>query len=336
MISKKKYTYLFYIFIHTINGDYMKVRLGYVAITKTLDNITSSSSLSYTIYKNLDDNDNKLYDVILSNLKDLKEIIIYNIKNEIHFYRMSSAMIPLATHNEVHFDYIKPYKDLYNDIGSLIKKANMRVDFHPNQFCVLNSTSPKVIQNTVEILKYHESLLKEFHVDNPLILLHVGSMAGGKKRAISRFISNFKKLPESIQKMIALENDDKVYTVEDVLEICEKLSIPCVLDYHHYMCNHVEKIENLLPRIFNTWKKAKPKIHFSSPKSKLRREFRSHHDYIDSPSFISFMDILKKYDVDVDIMLEAKAKDEALFKLIRELKYKTNYEFIDETSFFIC
>lgn len=314
----------------------MKIRLGYVSITKTLDDITSSSSLSYTVYKNLDNKEERLYEVILSNLKDLKEIIIYNIKNNIHFYRLSSAMIPLATHNEVHFNYIKPYKDLYAEIGSLIHESNMRVDFHPNQFCVLNSMSPKVIRNTVEILQYHESLLQAFHVDNPLILLHVGSMAGGKKASISRFINNFKKLPESIQKMIALENDDKVYTVEDVLEICEKLSIPCVLDYHHYICNHVEKIENLLPRIFNTWQKITPKMHFSSPKSKLKREFRSHHDYIDSSSFIKFMDMLKSYNVDIDIMLEAKAKDEALFKLIRELKYKTNYKFVDETSFFIC
>lgn len=311
----------------------MEVRLGYVAITKTLDNITSSSSLSYTIYKDLDNKEERLYDVILSNLKDLKEIIKYNIKNNIHFYRLSSAMIPLATHNEVSFDYITPYKELYEEIGTLINQSKMRVDFHPNQFCVLNSTSPKVIKNTVEILEYHEALLKYFNVDNPLILLHVGSMAGGKKASMSRFINNFKKLPQSIQKMIALENDDKVYTVEDTLDLCEKLSIPCVLDYHHYICNHVEKIENLLPRIFKTWKNINPKMHFSSPKSRLKKEFRSHHDYIDSSAFIEFIEILKDYNIDVDIMLEAKAKDEALFKLIRELKYKTDYKFIDDTSF---
>ena len=76
----------------------MKIRLGYVAITKTLENITSSSSLSYSIYKNLQNKEEKLNYVILSNLMGLKEIILYNIKNNIHFYRLSSAMIPLATH----------------------------------------------------------------------------------------------------------------------------------------------------------------------------------------------------------------------------------------------
>ena len=313
----------------------MKIRLGYVAITKTLDNITSSSSLSYTLYKNLENKEERLYQVIKSNLMNLKEIILYNIKNNIHFYRLSSSMIPLATHNEVHFDYITPFTDLYNEIGSLIRDSNMRVDFHPNQYCVLNSISKNIVQNTVEILDYHASLLNNFSVDYPIILLHVGSSAGGKKAAMTRFANNFKKLPIKIQNMIALENDDKVFMIEDVLELCEKLFIPCVLDYHHYICNHNKELSTLLPRIFATWKGHVPKIHFSTPKSKLKKEFRSHHDYINSDDFISFLELIKKYNVDIDIMLEAKEKDNALFKLIREIKYKTNYTFLDETTFIL-
>ena len=42
----------------------------------------------------------------------------------------------------------------------------------------------------------------------------------------------------------------------------------------------------------NTWKDKTPKIHFSSPKSKLKKEFRSHHDYIDSNSFIDFIELV--------------------------------------------
>ena len=52
-----------------------------------------------------------------------------------------------------------------------------------------------------------------------------------------------------------------------------------------------------------------------------------------SNDFIKFINIIKKYNTDIDIMLECKAKDEAMFKLIRQLKYKTNYYFINETTF---
>ena len=66
---------------------------------------------------------------------------------------------------------------------------------------------------------------------------------------------------------------------------------------------------------------------------KNKKDFRSHSDYINSNDFIEFIELIKKYNTDVDIMLEAKMKDEALFRLVRELKYKTNYNFIDDTSF---
>ena len=74
-----------------------------------------------------------------------------------------------------------------------------------------------------------------------------------------------------------------------------------------------------------------PKIHFSSPKNK--KEYRAHNDYIEVESFINFINICQKYNKDIDIMLEAKEKDESLFRLTRQLKYLTNYNFIDESTF---
>ena len=131
-------------------------------------------------------------------------------------------------------------------------------------------------------------------------------------------------------------NDDKIYNIKDVLYICKTLNIPMVLDYHHFICNNEgENINDYLLDIFNTWQNKTPKIHFSTPKSKLKKEFRSHNDYIDCDDFISFINILKNINRDVDIMLEAKAKDDALFRLVRCLKYKTNYNFIDESSFYV-
>ena len=107
-----------------------------------------------------------------------------------------------------------------------------------------------------------------------------------------------------------------------------------VLDYHHFLVNrNNEKIEDFIVDIFSTWKKDTPKIHFSSPKNK--KEKRSHHDYINSDTFIDFIEKIKFCNIDFDIMIEAKQKEEALFRLVRELKYKTNYLFLDETTFIV-
>ncbi|MEI3530361.1 MAG: UV DNA damage repair endonuclease UvsE [Bacilli bacterium] len=314
----------------------MIIRLGYVAISKALDNITSSSSLSYTNYLKLPEEERlkKIDYTILSNLIDLKKIINYNIKNNIHFYRLTSKLIPLATHQDVDYDYIKPYQALFQEIGTLIKDNQLRVDVHPDQFAVLNSTKKEVVDNTFEILKYHHNILKALNIKNKIIILHIGSSVLGKTNSLKRFSNNFNKLPKEIRECIALENDDKTYNIEDCLTLCEQLNIPMVLDYHHYICNSGNlDINTYYNRIFNTWKNTNPKIHFSSPKNKTKKDMRSHHDYINPDDFIFFIDNIKKLPYDVDIMLEAKAKDDALFRLVRQLKYKSNYQFIDDTTF---
>jgi len=309
----------------------MKIRLGYVALSKTLD-ITTSKTITYTEFSKNNDF-NKLNNIIIENLNNLEKIIDYNIKNNIHFYRLTSKLIPLATKDDVEFEYIDKYKDLYNKISQKIKESNMRVDFHPDQFCVLNSTKKEIVESSINILNHHYKLLKVLNIKNKIIILHVGSSVLGKENSIKRFINNFNKLPKHLQQCIAIENDDKIYNVEDCLKISKTLNIPIVLDYHHHICNNCGDIENYITDIFNTWE-ITPKIHFSSPKNKTKKDFRSHHDYIDINDFITFLNKIKHLNIDLDIMIEAKAKDEALFRLTRQLKYH-NYKFIDDTTFII-
>ena len=311
----------------------MKIRLGYACISKTLSNVTTSSTVTYTTFQK--DKDYKKIDTaIKSNLNALKEILTYNIKNNIHFFRLSSKLIPLATKSDVIFDYIDPYKDYYHSIAKIIKDNKLRIDCHPDEFCVLNSTKSEVVKNSIAILEYHYNLLKALEIKNKILVLHIGGNTFGKKNSISRFINNFNTLSKDIQESIAIENDDKIFNIRDCVYISKNINVPVILDYHHHICNHDElDINDYLKDILSSWHNATPKMHFSSPKNKTKKDFRSHNDYINVDAFINFIDILKPFNHDVDIMIEAKAKDEALFRLVRELKYKTNYTFIDDTSF---
>lgn len=311
----------------------MKIRLGYACISETLEG-TSSSTYSYTKYQKEKDN-KKLEKIISSNLFHLQELFIYNNKNNIHFFRMSSNLIPLATKKEVNIDYFTPYQRNYQKLAELIKEKNMRVDFHPSEYCVINSTRKEVVEASFEILKYHYRLLTFLKINNPLLVLHIGSKEFGKEKSITRFVHNFYKLPKEIQEVVAIENDDKSYTIEDCLFLSKLIHRPVIFDYHHHYCNpSPTSIEEILPRVVDTWT-ITPKMHFSSPKSKLKKEMRSHHDYINSNEFIKFLGYLKKLEKDIDIMIEAKKKDEAMFRLIRELKYKTEIPFLDDTSFML-
>ena len=308
----------------------MNIRLGYACISKTLD-ITSSHTITYTNYEKTRNKEEKLIEITNKNLNNLEEILKYNIKNNIHFYRMSSKIIPLATHPNIKINLLNIFKEKLEHIGNIIKENNLRVDIHLDEYCVLNSTNPNIVSSTINIIKFYKNMLKTMNIETYMIL-HIGSSAFGIEKSITRFINNFKKLDEESKKMIILENDDKVFKIEDVLKICKILNIPMVLDYHHYKCNKVEPLEQHIKEIIKTWKGKTPKMHISSKKN--NKEFRSHHDYIDINDFIELINILKTQTKNIDIMIEAKQKDMALFKLIRELKYK-DYKLIDETTIYI-
>lgn len=301
----------------------MKIRLGYACVPVTIDE-TSSHTLTYTNYKKLGKHAfEKLDKVIKSNFEALEKILKYNIRNDITFFRMTSELLPLFNHPDVHYDFYNQYKENYKKIGNIVKQNNLRLDMHPSAYTVLNSVNETVVHSTINILKNYQKMYKYMGI-NSIVVLHVGSKVNGKRDGIKRFIDNFNKLDEDTKKLIVIENDDKSYNMRNVLSLCEKINRPMVLDYHHFKVNkNNEKIEDYIERIFNTWDST-PKIHFSSPKSK--KDKRSHHDYINVDDFIEFIEKIKFINRDFDIMIEAKKKDAALFKLIRELKYKTNYK----------
>ncbi len=309
----------------------MKIRLGYACISKIIDT-TSSKTTTLTYYNKLDTNNKsiKIDNIIKENLYNLEQIIKYNIKNNIHFFRMTASLIPLI---DIHDIDLNKYKDKFIYIGKLINESNMRVDVHENEYCVLNSVNEEVIIKSIKMLNSLKKVMDMFKI-NYNIILHIGSKNGGINKSISRFIDIFNILDDDLKNKIILENDDKSYNVYQTLRLCEKINVPMCLDIHHHYCNKCTKDINIyMERIFNTYKKCKVKMHFSSPKSK--KEKRTHNEYINSDEFIKFIDFLRKYNKDIDILLEAKGKDLALVKLVYELKFKENYKFIDESSFTI-
>ena len=316
----------------------MRVRLGYVSIALNLPKTTSSSTVTYTRYSKMKTDKekiNKLKEVTKSNLDGLEKILRYNIENEIHFYRITSNLIPLLTHPEVDFDYKRFFRKDFEYIGNLIKGNNIRVDTHPDQFNVINSTKKDVVESTLRNLKAQAELFDDLNYLYGKMVLHVGSSQGGKEASIDRFIENLKLFPQNITDKLIIENDDKTFTAKDVLDLCKRINKPMVLDVHHHICNNEgEEIEELLPEVFKTWENEilPPKIHFSSP-----REFendRKHADYINSSDFIKFLEKAKEVcDIDFDVMIEAKQKDLALEKLMKELKeLKPEWNYIDKST----
>jgi UV DNA damage endonuclease len=301
----------------------MKIRFGYVANALGLWDASPSKTLTFARYSALpkDQRLEKLISITAQNLAHTKRILHYNISHEIKLYRFSSALVPLATHPEVMWDYITPLKDQWEDIGKLIHQFNLSPSFHPNQFTLFTSPREEVTRNAIKDLEYHYKMLEAMGITNIAnINIHIGGAYGDKSIALRQFHQNIKRLPFEIKMIMTLENDDKTYNVEETLTTCEKENIPMILDYHHYMANKGDvTLSHYLKRIYNTWDRTrkKPKVHLSSPKSD--QFYRAHADFVSLDFVLPFLEMAKVIDQDIDIIIEAKQKNLAMHKLIEEI-----------------
>ncbi|MED4224089.1 UV DNA damage repair endonuclease UvsE [Neobacillus cucumis] len=314
----------------------MKIRLGYVSHAISLWDASPAKTLTYTRYQQLSASERveKLLEVTRLNLRHTLRMLYYNLAHEIELYRFSSSIVPLATHPEVRWDFTTPFEKEWREIGDLVKKNHLRVSFHPNQFTLFTSPKQTITENAVIDMAYHYQMFEAMGIENQgLINIHIGGAYGDKAAALSRFYQNLTTLPAPIKKVMTLENDDKTYTAEETLLVCENEGIPLVFDYHHHMANlSVASLEELLPRIFQTWSTVGviPKIHISSPKNE--KEFRSHADFVDSEFIMPLVSLLRELGQDVDFMIEAKAKDQAALKLVEDLSKLRGFKRVSGAS----
>lgn len=299
----------------------MKIRFGYVAHALGLYDASPSKTLTFARYTALPQNERleKLKFITLQNLQHTKRILHYNIAHEIELYRFSSSLVPLATHPEIMWDFITPFKSEWRELGDLINQNKFRVSFHPNQFTLFTSPRDEVTENAIRDLKYHFQMLEAMNaLETGILNIHIGGTYGDKVSSLTRFRQNIKKLPQEIKEHMTLENDDKTYDVEETLGICEEEEIPMVLDYHHHMANRGNgDLSHYLERIFKTWKKTIPKVHISSPKSEST--FRAHADYVSLDFILPFLKMAKELNQDFDIMIEAKQKNLAMQRLVENI-----------------
>ncbi len=301
----------------------MKIRFGFVANALGLWDASPSKTVTFSRYSSLPKQERmeKLKEITYQNIQHTKRILYYNLAHEIELYRFSSSLVPLATHPEVMWDFVTPFKREWEELGQLAAKEKMRTSFHPNQFTLFTSPWENVTLSSIKDMEYHYTLLKAMGIAQQAIInIHIGGAYGNKKETLNRFHQNFEKLPAYIKGITTLENDDKTYNVEETLLVCERENVPMIFDYHHFMANKGEHdFSNYLERIFNTWKGSGllPKVHLCSPKSE--KEFRSHAEYVSLEFVRPFFEAAKKLNQDFDIMIEAKAKNLAMHRLVEEI-----------------
>lgn len=288
-----------------------KPNIGYASM-----NIDVEPQKYKTCRKENINNDN-LYHLIQHNLKVLENTIDYNIKNNNKMFRVSSSLIPFGSSELNTLNWEDTFKDVFSHLKNKIEANEIRISVHPGQYTVLNSPNKEVVENAILDLKYHAKLIQLLSPqNNSKIILHVGGVYGNKEDAMNRFVDVYlNRLSDEIKAHLVIENDDRLFTVADVLWISSKTKVPVVFDNLHHEINpslENEPIQIIINKVLETWHGEKPKFHYSQQAQGKR--IGAHSDTIDLGKFIKdYHEIY--YSANVDIMLEVKDKNRSFMKV---------------------
>lgn len=264
--------------------------------------------------------------LIRHNLTSLKNMLDYTHQNEIKMLRITSDLIPFATSAGENLCWEALFAPELHALQKLIAQNDIRVSMHPGQYTVINSPNEGVVKRAIADLEYHARVLDALapQADNKIIL-HVGGVYNDKPAATDRFVETYNGLSEKVKRRLVLENDDRCYTAQEVLALCQRLHAPAVFDNLHNQLNPSEK--NLdesewIREFAATWgeKDGRQKIHYSQQARGKRPG--SHSQTIDYRLFLDFCKALNGQDV--DIMLEVKDKNLSALKCIHCLQYPTS------------
>jgi UV DNA damage endonuclease len=273
-------------------------------------------------------------------LERLAAIFDYLEAEDVRMYRMASGLVPYGSHPEMprFRGQVEDCAEELAALGARARAANLRLSFHPGQYVVLNSEDPDVRRAARLDLELQASVLDAMGLGpEAVVVLHVGGGAGGTEAALNRFMAGFEALSETTRARLAIENDDRRFGLADVLALSRRTGLRIVWDAHHHRCHDPKRIPDAeaLRLALATWPQGvTPKIHYSSPRTaieerKVRRgrrverrivlpALRAHADLIDP---IGFEALLRgpAAGLELDVMLEAKAKDLALLRLREQL-----------------
>ena len=297
------------------------MNLGYACINMTLGKhnpkITTNRSMIKKTFK--EKGISYASELGIQNSRDLVEIIKWNNKNGINFFRLTSDLFPWASeYNLTELPHYNLIKNILGDVGALANKYGQRITSHPGPFNVLVSPKQHVVENTINDLTMHGEVFDMLGLSRTpynKINIHCNGVYGDKIAAMDRFCKNFEKLPESVQTRLTVENDDKasMYSVSDLIYIHERIGIPIVFDYHHHkFCTGDLSEEEALKLAVTTWGEIKPVVHYSESKALHENNDelkpQAHSDYI--------KEIPNTYGLDLDVMVEAKAKELSILPFI--------------------
>jgi UV damage endonuclease UvdE len=260
--------------MNTFNQDVQ--RIGFACkINATHDKAapnlnTGTTTITWLNSQTKDKAVDKLWLILEKNTKAVYEQVLWlsRLPPNRRMFRISSDLLPAYTHDDwmwFYFqqDVVDSLSKRFGDIGDLARKHDVRLSFHPGQFCVLASDRPDVVENSITEFEYHTDIARYMgygkNFQDFKCNVHIGGKGGpdGIKAAL-------RKLSREARNIITIENDEFKWGIESSLELVNDCAL--VLDIHHHLIRTGEYIQPTDPRVvrvIDSWRGVRPVIHYS-------------------------------------------------------------------------
>jgi UV DNA damage endonuclease len=295
---------------YKLGFSWKDMKIGYPCINRSIG-CTANTTFRLANYS-----EERLKESVGNNLRCLKKILEWNFSKGFMFFRISSDLVPFASHEVCKFDWGKHFRKEFKEIGDFMKEKGMRISMHPDQFVLINALDERIVERSVRELDYHCKVLDLMGLDSGAkVQIHVGGVYGDKEKATKRFVERYKKLPVRIKKRLAVENDDRLYSLKDCLEIHSKTGVPIIFDnFHHECLNEGEKMRDAVLLAGETWGKGDGVLmmDYSSQEPGARKG--KHRESVDLKHFRKFYREIE--GIELDLMLEIKDKEASAARVL--------------------
>jgi UV DNA damage repair endonuclease len=292
-----------------------------------------------------EDAETRLWELMAHNIAAAERLVSYvsTLPQALRMVRLGSDILPVYTEPTWSYFWHRPDVVSYCSkhfarVGELARCNNVRLSFHPGQFCVLASDNPDIVNRSIEEFEYHADMARWMGFGRSFqdfkINVHISGRQGpeGIKRVLPR-------LSTEARNCITIENDEMCWGLESSLELVDHCAL--VLDVHHHWIRDEEYIDPKDERIaviLDSWRGVRPVMHYSYSRDHnlpgdnpahdslldmqgllaqgcKKQKLRAHSDYYPNRSVndwaLSFWD-------QFDIMCEAKAKNLATQQLYEQ------------------
>jgi UV damage endonuclease UvdE len=286
----------------------------------------------------------KLHQLSFDNIASVKRLVTLVSKDrpEFRMLRLGSDILPAYTHTNWKWFYQQPeimtlLQRQFSEIGDIARANDVRLSFHPGQFCVLGSHRDEVVENSIEEFEYHADMARYMGYGRTFQDMKINIHISGK-RGPTGMREVYSRLSPEARNTITVENEEFSWGVEDCLELSD--IIPTVFDIHHHWINtgnYATPDTDMIKRVIDSWRGVRPAMHYSQSKDDLIQEsinntslpelsqlllaghtkskLRAHSDFYTNKAVNQ---LVKEFSNYFDIQLEAKAKNLARNQLFKE------------------